>query len=131
MIRNAVIHVNNEQPLLADLFELPKPSDVGLVCTNLRTMDGRRPVFIDRIEGTFFFPYLHIRFVEIPPGATGMPELGPGEVPDAVPVAPGPGTSGANGNDGANGTGPGAPTTVEDDGDLELDEDFLRRIREV
>src|SRR5690606_8425460 len=47
-IRNAVIHLLNEQPLLADLFELPGPADVALRCTNLRTMSGNRPVFVDR-----------------------------------------------------------------------------------
>ena len=79
MIRNAVIHIINEQPLLADLYGLPSPADVGMLCTNLRMMDGRRPVFIDEIKSTFFFPYLHIRFVEIPPHAFQ---------PDGADVAP-------------------------------------------
>ncbi len=33
----------------------------------MRTLDGKRPVFIDDINAVFFFPYLHVRFVEIPP----------------------------------------------------------------
>ena len=69
MIRNAILHLNNEQPLLADLYEAPSPGDVGLRCTNLRMMNGKRPVFVDEMKSIFFFPYLHIRFVEIPPGA--------------------------------------------------------------
>ena len=69
MIRDAILHIMNEQPLLADLFEAPAPGDVGLRCTNLRMMNGKRPVFIDDIASIFFFPYLHIRFVEIPPAA--------------------------------------------------------------
>jgi len=44
VIRDVVLHMNNEQPLLADLFEAPSPGDVGLRCTNLRTMNGKRPV---------------------------------------------------------------------------------------
>ena len=75
MIRNVVLHINNEQPLLADLFELPNAADVGLRCTNLRTMNGKRPVFVDDINSVFFFPYLHIRFVEI------MPASGPRTMP--------------------------------------------------
>ncbi len=106
MIRNAVIHVLNEQPLLADLYELPSATDLGLLCTNLRTMNSKRPVFADHIESVFFFPYLHIRFVEIPPGATGAPQLAPPEEAQAEPEA-------------------------EPEADLEIDEDFLRRIREV
>src|SRR3990172_10030605 len=69
VIRKAVIHIMNEQPLLADLFEPPSPGDVGMRCTNLRTLNGKRPVFVDDSASIFFFPYLHIRFVEIPPGA--------------------------------------------------------------
>ena len=69
MIRNVCIHVNNEQPLLADLFDLPVSTDAGLLCTNVRTLDGKRPVFIDTIEATFFFPYHVVRFIEIPVGA--------------------------------------------------------------
>ena len=66
MIHNVVLHLNNEQPMVADLFDLPSSLDQGLRCTNLRTLDGKRPVFIDDIRNVFYFPYLHIRFVEIP-----------------------------------------------------------------
>ena len=76
MIRNAVIHMFNEQPLLADLFEMPTAADVGLLCTNLRTLNGKRPVFVDRIESIFLLPLSQIRFLEIPPGAAGGPEVG-------------------------------------------------------
>lgn len=119
MIRNAVIHIHNEQPLLADLYEQPKPLDQGLVCTNIRTMDGKRPIFVDRSDSVFFFPYLHIRFVEILAGAAGMPAI---EAPDA-----------AAGQAGVNGDGGRIVEIEPPDGDaeLELDEEFLRRIREV
>ena len=114
MIHNAVIHIMNEQPLLADLFDPPSPGDVGLRCTNLRTLNGKRPVFVDDSASVFFVPYLHIRVVEIPAAAlpagdrgllmdrADAPPLEPARVPDAEPEP-----------------------------DLEIDEDFLRRIREV
>jgi hypothetical protein len=119
MIRDAVLHLNNEQPMLADLFELPEGHDVGLRCTNLRTMNGKRPIFVDHIASVFFFPYLHIRFVEIPPGAAaeaGIDTQAPGAAEeqasrDAVAV--------------------GAVTDIDQDADLEIDEDFLRRVREA
>ena len=109
MIRNAVVHVLNEQPLLVDLYDTPKAEDQGLLCTNLRTMDGKKPIFIDRIESVFFFPYLHIRFLEIPPSTSGLAEVAAPSEEAAPPPA----------------------ATPEADEDLELDEDFLRRIREV
>jgi len=109
MIRNAVIHLLNEQPVLADLYDMPQALDQGLLCTNLRTMDGKRPVFIEKMDGVFFFPYLHVRFLEIPPASTGLAEI---ESPaDAGQSA--------------------EPAVEEAEADDELDEDFLRRIREV
>jgi hypothetical protein len=112
VIRNAVLHLNGEQPLLADLFEPPSAGDIGVRCTNLRQMNGKRPVFVDNVASIFFFPYLHIRFVEIPPGAISgadpsMAMLASDEDQQIAPPAP------------------------EVEPDLEIDEDFLRRIREV
>ena len=113
MIRNVILHINGEQPLLADLFEPPAPGDVGLRCTNLRQMNGKRPVFVGDIASIFFFPYLHIRFVEIPPGAMsgGDPSL-------ALTT-------------GGEDERPADPPASATEPDLEIDEDFLRRIREV
>jgi hypothetical protein len=112
VILNVVLHLNNEQPLIADLFELPEGRDVGLRCTNLRMLNGKRPVFVDDSASVFFLPYLHIRFVEIPPAS-----LTDSDLPMPVPVG-----VGADGPDAAG-------EAVEED--LEIDEDFLRRIREV
>jgi hypothetical protein len=122
VIRDAVLHINNEQPLLADLFEAPSPGDVGLRCTNLRSLNGKRPVFVDDIASIFFFPYLHIRFVEIPPGAIS------GSDP-ALALA----TEEADDRAGRDATeAPDGSAEQEDaEGDLEISEDFLRRVREV
>ena len=71
LIRDAVVHVINDQPLIADLFALPTAQDGCIVCTNLRTMAGRRPGFVDRSDSVFLFPLQHVRFVEIPPDSAG------------------------------------------------------------
>ena len=117
VIRNAVIHITNEQPLLVDLYGLPSPADVGMLCTNMRMMDGRRPVFVDDVKSTFFFPYLHIRFVEIPPHAFQHEDADAEPASDVTAVGVAESTGATNGHD--------------DDPDLELDEDFLRKIREI
>ena len=112
MIRNAVIHIANEQPLVADLYDMPTAADVSLVCTNIRMLDGKKPIFVDHSTSVFVFPYATIRFLEIMAGsATG---LGREPADELVPVE-------SNGH----------TTETVDDADLELDEDFLRRIREV
>ncbi|MEO8469217.1 MAG: hypothetical protein ABI573_06070 [Chloroflexota bacterium] len=107
MIRNAIVHLFNDQPIMVDLFALPEASDAGLLCTNLRSIDGRKPVFIERSDSRFIFPYQHIRFVEV----VNEDEVaaGPGSVPVESPIA--------------------APDPIEED--LEIDEDFLRRVREA
>jgi hypothetical protein len=66
VIRNAVIHMNGEQPLLADLRTLPSASDACVVCTNVRYMNGKKPTFIDAIDSWFLIPLLMVRFVEVP-----------------------------------------------------------------
>ena len=137
MIRNVVIHVSNEQPLLADLYGMPSSADVGLVGTNVRTMDGKRPIFIDHVDSTFFFPYLHLRFLEIPAGEVQRhmaqagvgPGVGmdPGRMPSAdaavaryaVIVAEEPEPIERD------------EPVPEPDDDLDIDEDFLQRVRDI
>ena len=117
MIRNAVLHLHNEQPLLADLYALPSPTDVTVVCTNLRTSDGKKPLFINQSQSTFVFPYLHVRFVEIPAAAMVAGEH-PEDGGEAALVIAGwePPASESNGHD---------------DPDDDLDEEFLKRVRDV
>jgi hypothetical protein len=118
VIRNARLHIVNEQPLFADLFEAPNPGDVGLRCTNLRTMNLKRPIFVDDSASIFFFPYLNIRFVEIPPGAISGSDPG-----SALELSQADSTG--------DGQPPAGPPPDEIEPEFEIDEDFLRRIREV
>lgn len=133
MIHNVCIHVSNEQPLLADLYDLPSASDAGLVCTNVRSMDGKRPIFIDSSAATFFFPYHVIRFLEIPegsfePGRSRGGQAGaislerPAGGPEIVPESLLPVLVGVRSDQ----PGAGDPEAA-----LEIDEDFLQRIRDI
>ena len=101
---HAILHLMNDQPLAVDLLSEPKPSDLTVVCTNVRTIDGKRPVFIDFSNSTFVFPMAMIRFIEVPQ-AGAEAERAAGLVSLAS-----------------------QPEDVED---LEIDEDFLRRVREA
>jgi hypothetical protein len=111
VIRNAVIHITNEQPLMVDLYDMPAAGDVSLICTNVRGLDGKKPIFVDHSNSVFVFPYDTIRFLEILAGAATGYETAPDEFLVAVPP------------DGAGG--------ADADADLELDEEFLRKIRDV
>jgi hypothetical protein len=92
----------NDQPLAVDLLEEPTPSDIAVVCTNPRSIDGKKPVFIDYANSTFAFPMAAIRFIEV---------LRTGEDGDRMPVL--------------------ANDEAAEPEDLEIDEDFLRRVREA
>ena len=101
---HAILHLMNDQPLAVDLIEEPKSSDLTVVCTNVRTIDGKRPVFIDFSASTFVFPMAMIRFVEIPQAGAERERA----------------------------AGLMAVSAESDDTeDLDIDEDFLRRVREA
>lgn len=98
----AILHLTNDQPLVVELLEEPTPRDIAIVCTNPRSVDGKKPVFIDYSSSTFVFPMSAIRFVEV----LRLSEDGEQLTPMVSDVAPEP-------------------------EDLEIDEDFLRRVREA
>ena len=100
----AILHLLNDQPLNVDLLEEPKPGDAAVICTNVRTIDGKRPVFIDYSNSTFVFPMAMIRFVEVP-------QAGAEQERSAGLVA--------------------LADVPEEQEDLDIDEDFLRRVREA
>ena len=112
MIRDVILHLMSEQPLLADMEALPTATDNLIICSNLRMMNGTRPIFVDESASTFIFPMEFVRFIEAPPKAmAGLDRMGRPEpgAPIPVPVAPEP--------------------VVEEE--PELDEDFLKRVRDI
>jgi hypothetical protein len=130
VIRDVVLHMANEQPLLADLFTTPTAGDAGLVCTNVRTVDGKRPVYIDRSESVFFFPYLAIRFLEISQAAIAR-HIAEGGDAGAGFEAAGAWTADGGGSALVPVDEPEYRPEPPPDDDLEIDEGFLRRIRDI
>ncbi|MEP7360152.1 MAG: hypothetical protein ABI744_01100 [Chloroflexota bacterium] len=70
MIKDVVVHLANELPIVVDLFEAPEPHAQSVSCTNVRTVDGKRPSFVHDAKAIFIFPWHHIRLIEMPPPAT-------------------------------------------------------------
>jgi hypothetical protein len=135
MIRNVILHLHNELPMKADIESLPTAADAGLLCTNLRTLEGRKPISTEYLDSVFLLPYNIIRFIEIPRAAiheAGLDEdlpTAPAELPAAATAVP----------DGANvivtppPESPRATAAEEEDAleHLAPDEELLRRIREA
>lgn len=117
VIRDVVIHMSNEQPMLADIEAMPTAADACLMCTNLRYLNGKKPVWTDAIDSWFMLPIVHLRFVEVPRTSlgqaasgtgTGLIALGSGMVDDGLD-----------------------PDDALDLEDEEPDEELLRRVREA
>jgi hypothetical protein len=86
--------------------------------TNLRSLDGKRPIFVDDSASIFIFAYHRISFIEIPASSVaGADQVAQVPVAAVVTAAVAAAANSAHGSD--------------KEPDLEIDEDFLRRIREV
>lgn len=134
MIRNVILHLHNEMPMKADMESLPTAADAGLLCTNLRSLEGKKPLSTEFLDSVFLIPYNIIRFIEIP--RESIHEAGlDADLPKRhmeLPASAGPG----NAEEHVIITPP--PTQEEreaasDEGieHLEPDEELLRRIRDA
>ncbi len=94
-----------EMPLLVDLVEMPGPGDRSVRCTNVRTLDGKRPSFVHERTSTFILPLATIKVIEAPAAEGEQPYLSE-----------------------EHGRGRTVPPPVIDE---EPDEDLLARIRSV
>ena len=65
MPKLVLIHVLNEDPILAEMEELPNPGDSFLVFTNPRRRDGRAVNYVTAGARTFIFPWTRVSFIEV------------------------------------------------------------------
>jgi hypothetical protein len=136
MIRDVILHLHGEQPMKADIESLPTAADAGLLCTNLRTLEGRKPLSTEYLDSVFLLPYNIIRFIEIPRESIHKAGLdadlprGRAELPAQAGAAQ-PGT-GAIITPPAGPTDEARPTKDEEPIEhLEPDAELLRRIRDA
>ena len=118
MIKSVIVHLTGELPIMVDLYEPPGPAATSVRCTNVRTVDGKRPAFIHDPRATFLLPWHLIRLMEVPAGATEVPQ-GDRQVVVSDPV-------GSVGHDPEPLEEPEPPLLDE-----EPDEDLLARIRSI
>jgi len=61
------IHMQNEEPFIADVDELPKPDDQVLICKSPRRRDGKDvDSFLPEVV-TILLPWTRVAFVEVMP----------------------------------------------------------------
>lgn len=72
MAYQVILHIHNEDPLMADLDQFPAPTDTFLRAENPRKRDGKPLPMLAHGVRTVLYPWSRITFVEI---------LGGGEPP--------------------------------------------------
>jgi len=65
MAYTVIVHLNNEDPMMAEVEDLPKPTDSYVLLTNARRRDGKPLPHVDRQTVQLLFPWHRITFVEV------------------------------------------------------------------
>lgn len=65
MAKTVIVHIFNEDPMLADMEELPDPTAMYVSFSNLRKRDGKPINYISPGAKTILFPWSRIAFLEI------------------------------------------------------------------
>jgi hypothetical protein len=114
VITGVIVHIENELPIMADIEELPAPTDMLVRCMNVRTVDGKRPAFAHDLKSTFIFPIGVIRLIEVPEHSQSrmMAVSGQPDDVDDEQLSP-------------------QGQLLDDGADEEPDEDLLARIRQI
>ena len=62
-----ILHLPNEDPVIAEMEELPKPNDTHVIVSNMRKRDGNRLSYVEMEAERFIFPWHRISFIEVLP----------------------------------------------------------------
>jgi hypothetical protein len=65
---NVVLHITNSEPVLAEIDELPGPSDRLIKVSNPRRLDGKDLQYLLENVDTVIWSIDKINFIEILPG---------------------------------------------------------------
>lgn len=66
-MQTIIIHIANEEPILAEVDDLPAPGDQVIYCTNPRKRDGKDLHYVQSEVQTIILPWWRINFIEILP----------------------------------------------------------------
>jgi hypothetical protein len=62
-----VLHVEDEAPIVAEIDEIPKPTDLMIVVNNPRRRDGKDLHYLDTNVVTVMWPINRLNFIEVLP----------------------------------------------------------------
>jgi hypothetical protein len=65
MARTVIIHLTNEDPVMADMEELPSPTATCIYFTNPRKKDGKPVNWASAGSVAFMFAMSRVNFIEV------------------------------------------------------------------
>ena len=68
MSSTLLIHLLNEDPILAEVDELPTKTDTFIMVKNPRRKDGKDLPYLDNSVTNVIWPLARVSFIEIMPG---------------------------------------------------------------
>ena len=70
MAMSVIIHIKNAEAMLAEIDDLPEPTDTVIKLSNPRQRDGKDLIFLEHNVVTVIWPWSEISFMEVLPGDT-------------------------------------------------------------
>ena len=67
-MRSVIAHMTNEDPFVAELSELPKPTDTCVQFFNPRLRDGKPLRYVTQGMSSLIYPMHRISFIEVMAG---------------------------------------------------------------
>lgn len=64
-----IVHINNEDPVLCDVEQLPGPADQFVLVNNPRRRDGKDIHYLEVDVTTMIIPWHRINFIQVLPSA--------------------------------------------------------------
>lgn len=68
MSTSIILHIENTEPVLGEVEELPALDDTMVKVSNPRQRDGKDLIFLEHNVDTVYWPITKINFIEILPG---------------------------------------------------------------
>lgn len=60
-----IVHINNEDPIMGEVEELPQPSDQIIMLKNPRKKDGKDVHYLEPNVNLVIWPFHRITFIEL------------------------------------------------------------------
>jgi hypothetical protein len=74
-MQSVIIHFTNDDPILAEIEELPDPTASYITCINPRLRDGKTLHYVTPEAVSFLFPWNRITFIELLPAEGEREEI--------------------------------------------------------